>query len=212
MKLLQLSSTAPSLVLLLTATFLQPVLALPQDFTTSDAIYFTDALGDVTFTELLPGAVAGATTTSRRGAVAVTAATATGTVLTNADGFPVEATATVTSVPPAITGTNTVGPAPPTIYSYTTTDADGDTIVVTETFTPTYQPTVYPTSYISATVLAYSDWTSLYLKPTGSGASSATAASGASSRLAFDGASSLLWTGAATIFGVVAGIRAVGLL
>lgn len=49
-----------------------------------------------------------------------------------------------------------------TVFQYTTTDADGDTIVLTGTFTPTFestQPIGSPT--FTGTILNYSQWLSL---------------------------------------------------
>ncbi|KAH8093712.1 hypothetical protein BXZ70DRAFT_948921 [Cristinia sonorae] len=54
----------------------------------------------------------------------------------------------------------TTGPAPPTVYQYTTVDADGDTVVLHDTYTPTYAPSVPPIATGTGTILDYSQWLS----------------------------------------------------
>jgi len=118
------------------------------------------------------------------------------------------ATAATTPAPVA----NALGPAPVIVYTYTTIDAAGDTLVVTDTFTPTYQPTVYPTSYVTGTVLPYSVWNSLYGPKSASNSTSSGSKSGSNRRAAFEGASTAVISGAATLVGIMAGIGAVALL
>jgi len=118
------------------------------------------------------------------------------------------ATASTTPAPVA----NVLGPAPAIVYTYTTVDAAGDTLVVTDTFTPTYQPTVSPTSYLSGTVLPYSVWNSIYGVKSSSNSTSSGSKSGANRRAAFEGASTAVISGAATLVGIMAGIGAVALL
>jgi len=113
------------------------------------------------------------------------------------------AQAVVTSATP-VTVTNPLGPAPPTVYSYTTVDGNGNTEVIVDTFTPTYQPTVYPTSYLPGTILAWSDFTSLYM--------TATSKSNASSQAPFTVGAAALWSSVATVMAMGLGVRLVGLL
>ncbi|KAH9848444.1 hypothetical protein C2E23DRAFT_763747 [Lenzites betulinus] len=58
---------------------------------------------------------------------------------------------------PAATATD----AGPTIYTYTTTDAAGDTVAVVDTFTPTFAATSPLSSIPAGTVIPYSSWLSL---------------------------------------------------
>ncbi|KAI0364310.1 hypothetical protein BV20DRAFT_974575 [Pilatotrama ljubarskyi] len=58
--------------------------------------------------------------------------------------------------PPATTAN-----AEPTIYTYTTTDAGGDTIQVVDTFTPTFTTTSTWLSAPPGTILDYSSWRSM---------------------------------------------------
>ncbi|KAG8998149.1 hypothetical protein FRB94_010405 [Tulasnella sp. JGI-2019a] len=180
----------------------RPVYSIPQPqfITSSDAEYSTDVNGNIVAT------IAGSLS-----------------VAVDANGLPLS-TAFVTStavaapvVNPNAAATNTVpipvtnplGPAPVTTYVYTSIDVNGNPNVITATFTPTYQPTVYPTSYRPATILAYSDFTSLY--KIASATAGSVAASGAR-RAAFEGIAPLLWSGAATIAAFIAGARLVAVL
>jgi len=169
----------------------------PQFITSSDAEYQTDVNGAVIAT------IAGSLS------VAVDAnglPLSTAFVTSTAVAVPAAAPAVTANVPVVVT--NPLGPAPVTTYAYTTIDADGNAAVVTATFTPTYQPTVYPTSYRAATILAYSDFTSLY------NIASATAdvAGAGTRRAAFEGFTPLLWSGAATFAALVGGARLVAML
>ncbi|KAI0636144.1 hypothetical protein C8Q77DRAFT_1101843 [Trametes polyzona] len=55
----------------------------------------------------------------------------------------------------------TTAAAGPTIYTYTTTDAGGDTIAVVDTFTPTFLTTSTWAGAPPGTVLDYSSWRSM---------------------------------------------------
>jgi hypothetical protein len=55
-------------------------------------------------------------------------------------------------------GPTPVAPGAPTPFVYTTTDADGNYVTVTATFTPTFPPTIPFTPTASGTILQYSDW------------------------------------------------------
>ncbi|KAI0325097.1 hypothetical protein GY45DRAFT_1330810 [Cubamyces sp. BRFM 1775] len=52
----------------------------------------------------------------------------------------------------------TVGDAGPTVYTYTTTDASGETVAVVDTFTPTFALTSTWVSAPAGTILDYSSW------------------------------------------------------
>ncbi|KIK79901.1 hypothetical protein PAXRUDRAFT_833870 [Paxillus rubicundulus Ve08.2h10] len=49
----------------------------------------------------------------------------------------------------------------PTPYTYTTTDANGETVAVEGIFTPTGPPTVLPPATTTGTILNYSQWQSM---------------------------------------------------
>ncbi|GJE85673.1 hypothetical protein PsYK624_017520 [Phanerochaete sordida] len=51
--------------------------------------------------------------------------------------------------------------AGPTVYTYTTTDANGATIGVVDTFTPIYAPSTPYTAMSTGTILPYSQWLSM---------------------------------------------------
>ena len=52
-------------------------------------------------------------------------------------------------------------PGGPTPYEYTTTDANGNTVVLQGTFTPTGPQTVLPAPTTIGSVLGYSQWLSM---------------------------------------------------
>lgn len=58
--------------------------------------------------------------------------------------------------------TSTPGQVGPTTYVYTTTDQFGSKTLVTAVFTPTYEPTSPYPSVTSGTIIALSDFTSIY--------------------------------------------------
>ncbi|KAJ7346843.1 hypothetical protein DFH08DRAFT_869534 [Mycena albidolilacea] len=60
---------------------------------------------------------------------------------------------------PGATGT----PGAPTPFTYTTTDANGETTAVIATFTPSFATTVIPAQTFQATVLDYSAYTASYV-------------------------------------------------
>ncbi|KZT65877.1 hypothetical protein DAEQUDRAFT_813961 [Daedalea quercina L-15889] len=79
-------------------------------------------------------------------------------------------TTTPTTTSPATTSTTTTQNAgavedsptaigvTQTVYTYTTTDAAGNTVAVEATFTPSFAPTTTPTPTGSGTILDYSQW------------------------------------------------------
>jgi len=188
MRFIQYSVHSAALAFLLLLS--QPVASIPQLVTSSNAVYTTDGNGNTIGTASLSQTVATAATT---------------TATSQAVAAPVVAT---TAAPVVVT--NPLGPAPVTTFTYTSWDASGNPAVFTAIFTPTYQPTVFPTSYVSATILAYSDFTSLYsVTQTGS---ADTGSSSAARRVAFDGCSGLFWSAGATIAAVLAGARMVAMM
>jgi len=186
----------------------QPAVSVPQFVTSSDAIYETDALGDVLETIPISLSVA----TDINGLPLSTAIiTDPNDVLgeqTTSSAATTSAAAAVVTPPAAPVVTNALGPAPITTYTYTTVDGDGNQEVFTTIFTPTYQATVYPTSYISATIVAWSDYTKAFPVPTAGEA----VAGAAARRAAFEGGSALLWGGTATIAALIGGARMVALM
>lgn len=52
-------------------------------------------------------------------------------------------------------------PGGPTPYDYTTTDANGNTVVLQGVFTPTGPQTVLPVQSTTGTILGYSQWLSI---------------------------------------------------
>ncbi|KAJ7116313.1 hypothetical protein C8R44DRAFT_792145 [Mycena epipterygia] len=87
------------------------------------------------------------------------------------DGQGNTATQTIQTITPVAQPVGPVGqPGPtdgtagaPTPYTYTTTDAAGDTIPVVATFTPSFATTVMPSLTFKATVLDYSVYTASYV-------------------------------------------------
>lgn len=57
-------------------------------------------------------------------------------------------------------GTTPVTPGGPTPYEYTTTDANGNTVVMQGVFTPTGPQNVPPVPTTTGTILGYSQWLS----------------------------------------------------
>jgi len=93
---------------------------------------------------------------------------------------------------PTITGQTTV-------YQYTTTDAAGDTIVVTDTFTASFQSTQPPpTQSFTGSVLDYSSWLSIV------GTNTVPVSNAALARWAVP--SSALRIGAGVVAGLVSGV------
>ncbi|KAI0077280.1 hypothetical protein K474DRAFT_1661888 [Panus rudis PR-1116 ss-1] len=137
---------AHSVVLGLVFAFAAPVWGqLAQTITT------IDALGE-TIVEVVTTDVLGLATTQ-------TLQTLTGTSTSS------QTTATTTTpdiqqgpvgMPPTVTPV-----AGNTVYTYTTTDANGDTIAVADTFTPTFAATKTPAVTTTGTILDYSEWLSM---------------------------------------------------
>ncbi|KAG8886417.1 hypothetical protein FRB97_004952 [Tulasnella sp. 331] len=202
-----LLSNILSAPLALSVLLLQHVVARPQFVTTGDAIYQTDDLGNIVSTVPVSLSVSTDANGDLLSTVPVPLSDSTVPVLASTT-TPIPAVPVVTTGPPPAAA-GPLGPAPVTTYVYTSIDDSGNQNVVTATFTPTYQPTVYPTSYQPATILAWSDFTSLY----GAKTATATGATGAGTqRLAFAGGSAFLWTGAATMAAFLAGARMVAML
>jgi len=116
---------------------------------------------------------------------------------------PVPSTAAATSTPlaapaPAVTTTTprvvgqpdpTTGVAGPTTYRYTTTDMNGQTIVLTDTYTPTYNVGTVSTPVVPGTIIPYDQYTSMYGGGSGSGSGSGRTPSGAVRQFASFGVS-----------------------
>ncbi|TCD65558.1 hypothetical protein EIP91_002522 [Steccherinum ochraceum] len=135
-----------SLFLFLVAFFALLLSALAQTLTT------TDALGN-TIIENVTLNPAGIPTTQTLSTV--TAALAAPAAATTATTTTPEGQQGPVGQPPV-----TSGPAPPTVYQYTTTDANGNTVAIQDTFTPTFGPTQPPSAPASGTILSFSQWLS----------------------------------------------------
>ncbi|KAG6334113.1 hypothetical protein ID866_4975 [Astraeus odoratus] len=116
-----------------------------------------DLAGD-TVVELLTTNVAGLEVTS-----VLTTLLASST--TNPLANPITQTSTTTTSTPVGGGgvveqtqSEPLTPGGPTPYTYTTTNAAGETIAVVATFTPTGPQTILPTPTTTGTVLDYSSW------------------------------------------------------
>ncbi|KAG8743667.1 hypothetical protein FRC10_011636 [Ceratobasidium sp. 414] len=88
----------------------------------------------------------------------------------------------VTTTTPRVVGQpgSTVADPGPTTYRYTTTDANGATIVLTDTFTPSYGVTTIQTTAPAGTIIPYDQYTSMY----GSGSNGGSISSGATRQFA----------------------------
>ncbi len=102
------------------------------------------------------------------GAAATSASQATqspSTAATTAPTTALTATATTTQAqvqgPVGQPGTTPLTPGGPTPYTYTTTDANGNPVIATATFTPSFPATTPYTPTGSGTVLGYSQWLSV---------------------------------------------------
>lgn len=98
------------------------------------------------------------------GAVTTSASQTTQTAATTAPTTSPTATATATTAiqgPVGQPGTTPVTPGGPTPYTYTTTDANGNTVIATATFTPSFPATTPYTPTGSGTVIGYSQWLSM---------------------------------------------------
>ncbi|KAF8604199.1 hypothetical protein BDV93DRAFT_606217 [Ceratobasidium sp. AG-I] len=93
----------------------------------------------------------------------------------------------VTTTTPRVVGTPgaTTDEAGPTTYRYTTTDANGQPVVMTDTYTPTYNVGTVSTAVAVGTIMPYDQYTSIY----GGGSGSGSTPSGAIKQLATFGAS-----------------------
>ncbi|KAG8931767.1 hypothetical protein FRC03_004439 [Tulasnella sp. 419] len=124
-------------------------------------------------------------------------------VVQTVTGQPGAATTTSTAVitpAPQSTAPSVVGPDPPTTYTYTTFDENGNLITVVDIFTPTYKPTTWPISKKSGSILAYSDYTRLYGNPQ------------PASALRTSNVQGLVWAAAVGLFGIAAGARLIAAL
>ncbi|KAH7341648.1 hypothetical protein B0J17DRAFT_647396 [Rhizoctonia solani] len=103
----------------------------------------------------------------------------------------------VTTTTPRVVGQPepTGGEAGPTIYTYTTVDANGNTQILVDTYTPTYDVTTVPFSPSAGTILPYDQYTSIY----GGGSAGTNQLNGAGQQ----------WAGAGALIGVVAGMALV---
>ncbi|KAJ3476138.1 hypothetical protein NLI96_g11370 [Meripilus lineatus] len=55
----------------------------------------------------------------------------------------------------------TLQQAPSTVYTYTTTDANGNTVAIVDTYTPSFPSSRPPVRITSGSILPYSEWLSL---------------------------------------------------
>ncbi|CAE6492770.1 unnamed protein product [Rhizoctonia solani] len=136
-----------------------------------------------------------ATTTPAVSTPAATAPAPTAPQTTQA--VPTTANAVTTTTPRVVGQPDpTTGEAGPTIYTYTTVDANGNTQIFVDTYTPTYDVTTVPFSPSAGTILPYDQYTSIY----GGGSAGTNQLNGAGQP----------WAGAgALIGGVVAGMALV---
>ncbi|KAH9068257.1 hypothetical protein EDB83DRAFT_2377839 [Lactarius deliciosus] len=102
-------------------------------------------------------------------------------------------------------GTTPETPGGPTPFVYTTTDANGNYVTVSATFTPTFPQTIPYTPTASGTILKYSDWLSQIGNNTG--ALNQPVASQAANTASRAGANNSLLSGAVlcTILAAVSG-------
>lgn len=100
---------------------------------------------------------AGATSASQTPSTAAAATTAATTSPTTT------ATTTAAQVqgPVGQPASTPLTPGGPTPYTYTTTDANGNTVIGTATFTPSFPATTPYTPSVTGTVLGYSQWLSM---------------------------------------------------
>lgn len=125
--------------------------------------------------------LAGAAATTTSSAAAVTATTAAATSPTTAAATTAAATQ-VQQGPVGQPGSTPENAGDPTPFVYTTTDANGDFIPVTATFTPSFPSTTPYTPTGSGTVLQYS----AYLSMVSSGGAGATQGANLASRPGVD--------------------------
>ncbi|KAG6369398.1 hypothetical protein JVT61DRAFT_6444 [Boletus reticuloceps] len=104
-------------------------------------------------------ATLGGSSTSQTLSSSTTAALETSNSLSQASTV---APTTATQVGPVgQPGTTPVAPGGPTPYQYTTTDANGNQVVLQGVFTPTGPQSVLPAATTTGTVLPYSQWLSM---------------------------------------------------
>ncbi|EIW57845.1 uncharacterized protein TRAVEDRAFT_72802 [Trametes versicolor FP-101664 SS1] len=135
-------------------SFVLSLLALSVGSAHAQSTTVVDALGQTVVEFITIDQALGLPTTQTLQTLTTTAAATTAvatTATTAADGQqgPV-------GVPAA-----TSDDAGPTVYTYTTTDAGGDTVAVVDTFTPTFVTTSTWVSAPAGTVLAFSSWQGL---------------------------------------------------
>jgi hypothetical protein len=92
--------------------------------------------------------------------------------------------------------TTVLTPGGPTPYTYTTTNAAGDTVAVLGTFTPTGPATVLPTPTTTGSIMDYSSYQAIY---------GTTTAAASGSRRAFLFSSGWCGLAASTILGIGSG-------
>lgn len=112
----------------------------------------------VGFRQTIGGAAATTTAASQASTAATTAATSAST--TSASTAAAATTTQVQQGPVGQPGTTPLSPGGPTPYTYTTTDANGNPVLATATFTPTFPATTSYTPTGSGTVIQYSAWLS----------------------------------------------------
>ncbi|CUA78555.1 hypothetical protein RSOLAG22IIIB_13219 [Rhizoctonia solani] len=118
------------------------------------------------------------------------------TALPTTQAVPTTANAVTTTTPRVVGQPEpTTGEAGPTIYTYTTVDANGNTQTGVDTYTPTYDVTSVAYSAPAGTIIPYSDYTSVY----GGSTAGVNQLNGASRQ----------WAGAGGLIGVAAGLALV---
>ncbi|GBE88437.1 hypothetical protein BKA93DRAFT_768546 [Sparassis latifolia] len=153
--------------------FLSALSVNAQTFTTTNPLGFTvvevltlDPLGLPT-TEILSTVSSSSALTSSTPSSSSSSLSSSSSSSTPSSTTVATPTATATTTPGAVqqgpieqSPTNE-GPAGPTQYTYTTTNAAGETIAVPAVFTPTFSPTTLPNPTTSGSVLQYSAWLSM---------------------------------------------------
>ncbi|KAF8501478.1 hypothetical protein F5888DRAFT_1672548 [Russula emetica] len=118
----------------------------------------TNALGQ-TITQILQTLGGAATTSASQ--TAQTLSTAATTAATTSPTTTATTTAAAVQGPVGQPASTPLTPGGPTPYTYTTTDANGNPVIGTATFTPSFPATTPYTPSGTGTVLGYSQWLSI---------------------------------------------------
>ncbi|KLO15254.1 hypothetical protein SCHPADRAFT_902536 [Schizopora paradoxa] len=128
-------------------------LACVAAFARAQTISTTDQFGQTVVEVITVNPLAGATTTSIVSTIPAASKSSTATST---------APATIPNVqqgPVGVPGPTL--PNQPTVYRYTTTDAAGDTLVLTDTFTVSFPPASTPSQTLTGSIIPFSVWQSL---------------------------------------------------